>query len=115
MLASCASRTLARKRVMSAEPAKQSATAAALTLIPAPPGCLRRRCAPWRVPEAARLLASGGPRRLRLAQLDLVGVAVRISHHDGIGLPIPLRRVGAPAEGLDRDDLVGIEIDDRGV
>src|SRR5262245_45696593 len=64
---------------------------------------------PW-VKEATAL--AGDRSYFRLSQLDLVGGTIGIGHHHRIGLPIPFGRVGAPAIGLDGDDLVRPEVDD---
>src|SRR6185437_10611610 len=56
----------------------------------------------------------GGRRSLaaRLAQLNLVGVAIGVGDDHGDGLPVPLRGGRAPTMRLDRDHLVGARIDD---
>src|SRR6185312_14125826 len=65
--------------------------------------------APAKVPEIAAVNRSLSP---HLAQLNLVGVAVRIGHDHGDGLPVPLGGCRAPAMRFDGENLVSADVDD---
>src|SRR5262245_47796474 len=98
-------------RTLSAEPAEKTASSptAASAATTARLSLASSGRAPW-VKEAAAL--AGNRSRFGLPQLYLIGGAVGVGHHHRIGLPIPFGSVGAPAIGLDGDDLVRPEVDD---
>src|SRR5689334_10205799 len=106
--ASAASRTLDRNKVMgetrqlkkksTVEQPVEHPAASAATTTATPACCTATRgttlwtraalgSAPAKVPEIAAVNRSLSP---HLAQLNLVGVAVRIGHDHGDGLPVPL-------------------------
>src|SRR4029453_2759895 len=64
---------------------------------------------PAKVPEIAAVDRSLSP---HLAQLDLVGVAVRIGHDHGDRLPVPLGGCRAPAMRFDGQNFVSADVDD---
>src|SRR5581483_3358274 len=142
-LASPASRTLARNRVMSAraaclawrlgsevgaraagwlrasaeQPAEHAAATAAAAAAPRPAtagtASLAAVCRARLSAKAPEIAGLGRGLTPRFTQLDFVGVAVGVGYHHRDRLPIPLRSDRAPALRLDRDHLVRPRVDDR--